>query len=461
VTWDGTRDRECPRNWSLSRKSLVVLSSSLLAFIVGFGSSIFAPASPELTSEFGVSVTVSRLSVSLWIIGLGAISGPFSDIFGHRLALAISMLGLCLFQLPAALATNFQTILISRTVAGTFGSSISFIIPRIYTDLYSPIPRSLALTASIMAFHLGTTIAPLVSAHLLASPSPDGSPPWRWLSWLILLLAGPVSLFAILFAIPETSTPILLKRKARRLRLQTGNWALHAQSEEAPTIQRRLLLQTYLSKPLHMLTTELLLSLFSLHLGIVHGVTYLILYAIPFAFQSRGWTTTQSHLPLLSVALGGILAGLAATIPLSGLPKLWRRGLGTESTPETRILPTMILGSVILPLGLVWLGWTSNTHWLVQTIAVFPIGMGCVFVLAAGTAHVLEVFGTHAESALAGHLVVRGLVSASFPLWVGDIYQRLGTGWASSVVALGCLLVVPVPVVFWVWGRRIREGGRY
>ena len=175
VSWDGISDKECPRNWSFGRKSLITFSTSLLVFIVSFGSSIFAPAGPALVSEFGTSFTVSRLSVSLWILGLNVISGPISDIWGNQIALAISMLGLCLFQLPAALATNIQTTLISRFMSGIFSSGISIITPRIYTDLYSPLSRSIALTISITALHLGTTTAPIAAAYLLDSALPSSS----------------------------------------------------------------------------------------------------------------------------------------------------------------------------------------------------------------------------------------------------------------------------------------------
>ncbi|KAK0612041.1 major facilitator superfamily domain-containing protein, partial [Immersiella caudata] len=460
VNWDGAADKECPRNWPLARRSLIVLSTSLLAFIVGFGSSVFAPASSVLTSEFNVSLPVSRLSVSLWILGI-AISGPLSDVYSHRIALAISMLGLCLFQLPAALGTNIQTILVSRAISGIFASGVPYLIPRMYADICSPLPRSIALAVSTTAFHLGTTIAPIAAAYLLASPTSDNSPPWRWLSWLTLLLAAPFSTLTLLFTIPETSTPLLLQHKARRLRLETGNWALHAQSEEAPFIQPRLLIQTYLTKPIRMPTTEPLLAFFTLHLGIVHGILYFALYTIPFAFQSRGWDAPSAHLPLLSVALGGTVAGSAATIPFSRVYSLWRRGFGAEATPESRILPTMVLGSAILPMGLFWFGWTTQTHWLIQVVGVFFIGAGCVLVNTAGTVYILEAYGVHADSALAGHLAVRNLMAGTFPLWVGAICERLGVGWGSSMVAFGCLVLGLVPIVVLRWGERIREGGRY
>jgi MFS family permease len=45
---------------------------------------------------------------------------------------------------------------------------------------------------------------------------------WRWTWWVDLIWASSQYLFLVIF-VPETYTPALLKRKARRLRKQTGD----------------------------------------------------------------------------------------------------------------------------------------------------------------------------------------------------------------------------------------------
>jgi DHA1 family multidrug resistance protein-like MFS transporter len=51
-----------------------------------------------------------------------------------------------------------------------------------------------------------------------------------------------------LLTVPETFAPVLLKRKAARLRHETKNWALHATIDETP-IHARSLLEKYFAKP--------------------------------------------------------------------------------------------------------------------------------------------------------------------------------------------------------------------
>jgi DHA1 family multidrug resistance protein-like MFS transporter len=42
-----------------------------------------------------------------------------------------------------------------------------------------------------------------------------------------MIIAGIVSLVGLIF-LPETYAPVLLKRKAIKLRFETSNWALHS-----------------------------------------------------------------------------------------------------------------------------------------------------------------------------------------------------------------------------------------
>lgn len=50
---------------------------------------------------------------------------------------------------------------------------------------------------------------------------------WRWTAWITMIMAATAGLIG-LFVLPETYAPVLLQRKAARLRLETKNWALHA-----------------------------------------------------------------------------------------------------------------------------------------------------------------------------------------------------------------------------------------
>jgi DHA1 family multidrug resistance protein-like MFS transporter len=59
----------------------------------------------------------------------------------------------------------------------------------------------------------------------------------------------------------ETYAPIILAKKANKLRKQTKNWAIHARHEETYVDVRELVEKT-LVRPLHMLLVEPIVLLF-------------------------------------------------------------------------------------------------------------------------------------------------------------------------------------------------------
>jgi MFS transporter, DHA1 family, multidrug resistance protein len=68
----------------------------------------------------------------------------------------------------------------------------------------------------------------------------------------------------------ETYPPLLLARRARRLRVMTQNWALRAKSEESQSDINDFA-ERYLLRPARMLVLEPILLLFSLYISVSFG----------------------------------------------------------------------------------------------------------------------------------------------------------------------------------------------
>lgn len=61
-----------------------------------------------------------------------------------------------------------------------------------------------------------------------------------------------------------------------------------------------------------------------------------------------------------------------------------------------------------------------------------------------------------AASAIAGNTFMRSLCGACFPLFATYMFNGMGIQWASTL--LGCVAgaLVPIPVIFWIYGAKIR-----
>ncbi|TXB97796.1 hypothetical protein FocTR4_00017152 [Fusarium oxysporum f. sp. cubense] len=68
----------------------------------------------------------------------------------------------------------------------------------------------------------------------------------------------------------------------------------------------------------------------------------------------------------------------------------------------------------------------------------------------------LDAYVTYAASAVAAMTVLRSLAGAMLPLTGLSMYDDLGLGWENSILAFLALALVPVPVIFFLQGFKIR-----
>ncbi|PSN74061.1 MFS general substrate transporter [Corynespora cassiicola Philippines] len=453
VDWDGPDDPENPRNWPARKKFVFVLVTSGMIQAVSFGSSVIAPSQKIIAADFDVPLPVAQLTVSLWILGLFAgpiFFGPLSEIYGHVVPLTIGMSGMALFQIPIAVATNIQTILVGRFLSGVFGSSSFAIVSGMYVELYEPTPRGVALALASISINVGASIAPIAGAFLSYNVH------WRWTAWITLIFAAFL-LFISIFTVQESSTRKILRSKAARLRYETRNWALHSKSEETQ-IGFSDIAQRYLTKPIRMFATEPILVIVTLYLTLVYGTLYLSFQAFPIVYLNRGWSPTSSSLPFLAVTLGILSAFILCSIFMLTWYKKRVSQFDGPPLPEWR-LPPMIAGALTLPPSLLWFGWTVNSHWISQVFATYFIGLSLMLIFICGIIYIVDVYQKHANSAMSIHVVFRSLVASSFPLWAAPMYARLGVTWACSVLALLSFVLVPAPILLFLFGHKVRRWG--
>lgn len=70
--------------------------------------------------------------------------------------------------------------------------------------------------------------------------------------------------------------------------------------------------------------------------------------------------------------------------------------------------------------------------------------------------YVVNIFPSHASSALAATNILRSVVGAVLPLGGQKLYSQLGLGWGNSVLALVTFLLIPVPLLLIFYGTRFR-----
>lgn len=71
--------------------------------------------------------------------------------------------------------------------------------------------------------------------------------------------------------------------------------------------------------------------------------------------------------------------------------------------------------------------------------------------------YLVDAYTIYAASAMAANAVFRSLVGAVLPLAGGPMYKTLGLGWGNSLLGFIALALTPLPVIFYLYGERIRN----
>jgi len=457
VDWDGDDDPNNPMNWSSKRKWAIAVTMGLMTFVVTFASSVFSSAVEVTGMQFGVSSEVMILAVALFVLGFAfgpIVWGPFSELYGRKIPLFAGYTAFAIFTIPVAVAQNIQTIMVCRFFGGFFASAPLAIVGGALADFFGPVDRGVAVSLFGAATFIGPTMGPILGGFITMSHLG-----WRWTQWIQLIMAALFGVIGVII-IPETYAPVLLQRKAKKLRYQTKNWAMRAPADEKE-VNLKEIAEKYLLRPFIMLAMEPILVLVTLYMALIYGIIYGFFEVFPVTFQEeRGWNLGVGALPFLAVLIGVICGCLIITAITKSRFKhvLEDKGL----VPEERLIP-MIIGGAFLPIGLFWFAWTSNpniTPWP-QIIACVPIGAGVMMIFLQGLNYIIDVYKWNANSAIAANTFFRSWVGAGFPMFATPMFHNLGVPWAMSLLGFLTVALFPVPIVYYIYGAKIRKLSKY
>lgn len=277
---------------------------------------------------------------------------------------------------------------------------------------------------------------------------------WRWTEYLTGILQAFILVFGIVF-IDESYPPKLLVYKARRLRHESGNWALHAKFEEWD-VNVKDLSRKFLVRPIQLLQTPICF-LVALYASFCYGILYMQLGGIPIIFgEERGWGPFVAELPFLCIFIGA-LTGCGINVYNQTLYNKAYYAAGNRAVPEKR-LPPMMFGSLLFSGGQFLMGWTAskNIHWIVPCIGLVMMGTGFFTIFQAALNYLVDTFQAYAASAIAANTFLRSCFAGAFPLVVGPLYHNIGIGPGTSITGGFAALLIPVPFLFYIYGKRIR-----
>ncbi|KAI5798448.1 major facilitator superfamily domain-containing protein, partial [Pyronema domesticum] len=463
VDFTGPKDPIHGQNWPLRKKITTSAVLGFATFVCAWGSSIYSSATFAVSREWGVSTEVSLLGMSTYVLGFAfgpLIWAPFSELRGRRLPLLLGMFGFSIFQIAVATAKDIQTVILSRFFGGIFASCPLAVVGAVFADIFGQETRGTAIAVFSMMVFSGPLFGPIAGGFIVSSHLG-----WRWTEYITAIM-GFLALFLCLIFLEETYPPVILVQKAAHLRRITKNWGIHAKQEEI-SIDFMALVKKNFSRPIKLLFTEPIILLISIYTAFVYAILYLFLVSYPIVFASvRGWSPGVSALPYIGMVTGIFLGGC---LVIGFQPWTNRRAaVAGHVVPEDRLVPC-IIGSVFFPIGLFWFSWSganADIHWIVPTLAGVPFGLGLITIFLQCLNYLIDAYLMFSASAIAANTFLRSVLAAGFPLFGRFLFEpkprgKLGIGWAGSLLGFLALLMVPIPVFFFLKGEGIRRKSKW
>ncbi|KAM0500918.1 hypothetical protein ACHAP8_004637 [Fusarium lateritium] len=431
---------------------------ALATLATTFASSAYSGGMKQVIQYFSVSQEVATLGISLYVLGFALgplVWAPLSEEYGRRRVFFFSFMAATAFSAGAAGVDSISTLLVLRFLTGSVGSAPLSNAPAIIADMFDKSERGMAMCMFSGAPFLGPAIGPIAGGFLAQTEG------WRWLHGVMAIFTGIIWIVVTLL-IPETYAPYILRQRSKKLSGATGKVYISGYDADRPARSATHHLKATLTRPWVLLFKEPIVLITSIYISIVYGTMYMCFAAFPIVFQNgRGWNQGVGGLAFSGIVVGVILAILTFVFEDKRYARA-AQSRGATLEPEDR-LPSAMVGSILIPMGLFWFAWTSfeSVHWIVPIIGTVFFAWGLVSVFVALLNYLIDSYVFFAASVMAANSALRSLFGAAFPLFTKQMYQNLGIHWASSIPAFLALACVPFPFLFFKYGRQIRMKCEY
>ena len=281
VTFDPDGDPLNPLDWPTKYRWAIVLLLAFQAFSVTFACIGIVPVANRvvLDLEGTENKQASVLFVTIWELGEAAgplFIGPLSERYGRypvfNVANALFICGIVM----TALAQDVGMVIFARFLTGCAVAS-NVLGPAVVGDILPSESRGKGMSAVMLAPLLGGAVGPAIAGAIAETAG------WREILWMAAALGGACEL-AFLTLFRETYKIPILRRKAARLRAETGDKSLRTEYDAEDKGWGTELWKAVI-RPVSVVTSSGILAFMSLWGGLVFSFYYVMVTTLPDMLQ--------------------------------------------------------------------------------------------------------------------------------------------------------------------------------
>ncbi|KAJ5609228.1 hypothetical protein N7528_009795 [Penicillium herquei] len=448
-----------PRNWPPLRKFYDTGVICMLDLFITASSTAGAAAAAEAKHEYRLDPTFATFCfVSLFLLGqcLGNIVlPPWSESFGRKRMYLLSggMSSICcaliglLHSLPGAI--------IMRVIAGTLAAVPGTILGGSIEDLFNSQARIWVVFFWTAASNIGLILGPIMSSYIIEALD------WRWVFFTYAIILA--ALTVLLMFIKESRSSCVLTSEVNKLRHILPSIPPALNHDHSPDMQT--FAKEALFRPVQLFFQEPIIFTISMMISVAMSLIYIFTEALQPIYQSMGFSASQASLIFMAIGLGTCFSTLTRILDCYIFNR--RRDQGLPIKPEHK-LAGLAIGVPFLAVGLWWFGWTIppkvsalGGHWVVPTISLVLVGYALTELDTVLYGYISDSYLSYSASATAAVAFMRGMLSATFPLFTNQMFDGLGANIAVSILAAVATIFCVVPPLFICYGERIRKKSRF
>jgi DHA1 family multidrug resistance protein-like MFS transporter len=88
-------------------------------------------------------------------------------------------------------------------------------------------------------------------------------------------------------------------------------------------------------------------------------------------------------------------------------------------------------------------------------------GFGIFSIFLSLLNYIVDAYLMFAASAIAGNTFMRSIFGGIFPLFARQMFEGMGIQWASTLIGAVAVVLAPMPVVFYIYGKKIRARSKF
>lgn len=98
-----------------------------------------------------------------------------------------------------------------------------------------------------------------------------------------------------------------------------------------------------------------------------------------------------------------------------------------------------------------------DVHWIVPIIGTAFFSIGALLLFNCVLNYLGDAYPSVAASVFASNDLFRSCFGAGFPLFASAMYNKLGVGWASSLLGFLSIAFIPIPFLLYKYGETLRR----